>query len=95
MDANDYIFQRGDKVHFKGNKDFTALENTYVWACNPHIGWYVVQYPGGFPKENFLASMGCDGFESIHSSLLHDDFHYIYAEPEELFLVEKNQNGNK
>ena len=80
-------FKRGDKVNFKGNKDFSACTGTFVWAILAHLGLdlYVIEHHSGAPRSEFMSKPPFpDGFESIHSSLLREGCLYIYAGEEEL-----------
>lgn len=82
---------RGTKIE---KKDFKPVKNTFVWAINCHeMIRYVIQHEVGLPKEHFMADMGEDGFESIHSSQLDDDKKYIYCDEDELELVEKKKKA--
>jgi len=80
-------FKRGDKVNFKGNKDYRACTGTYVWAILAHesLFLYVIEHHSGKPRSDFFSKPPFpDGFESIHSSLLREGCTYIYAKEEEL-----------
>ncbi len=81
--------KRGDHVHFIGNENFIAIDDTYVWAIMAHMMvQLVIEHPDGHPKSSFikdyLAGKFPDGFEAIHSSQLRDGLKYIYANPSEL-----------
>jgi hypothetical protein len=82
------IFMRGDKVDFAGNDKYKSVKGTYVWAVNPHLCIeYVIEHPDGLDKSHFMATMGCDGFESIPSKELQKGLKYIYVEPNEIKKV--------
>jgi hypothetical protein len=73
------IFKRGDKVNFKGNKNYRAIKGTYVWAVNPHLCIeYVIEHPDGKTKDYFINNAN-DGFECIPSKELDCKLKYIYV----------------
>ena len=87
------VFQRGDRVRFTHKTDPSSnVDSTFVWAVMSHFQVkYVIGHDNGHPKSKFLATPPfADGFESIHSSYLKDDFTYMYADPECLTLLERN-----
>ncbi len=80
-------FKRGDKVHFKGNKNFKPVLGTYIWATNEHLMTaYYIQHPdGNITKEDKEHNDGFpDGFESPHSKYFGEGIKYIRVTAEEI-----------
>lgn len=83
-------FKRGDKVNFKGNKDYNPVSGTYVWAVSEHMMlMYYIQHPdGGVTKESISHNGGLpDGFETPHSKYFKQGLKYICVVPDELELA--------
>lgn len=85
------ILNRGDHVNFLGNNQFNAINGTYIWWTIRHLAYYyVIEHPNGYPKNHFVSKLeSMDGFESVPRKYLDDVKKYIYAQPEEVSLIEK------
>jgi hypothetical protein len=80
-------FNRGDKVNFKGNKHYSPVNGTYVWAVNVHMAlMYYIQHPDGDVTKEQIAHNGGlpDGFETPHSKYFKQGLKYICVIPDEL-----------
>jgi len=80
-------FKRGQKVNFKGNKQYKAVNGTYIWAVNDHmmIGYYIQHPDGVITKEKMAHNGGLpDGFESPHSKYFKEGLKYIFVSSDEL-----------
>jgi len=81
------VFKIGDKVNFKGNKDFQPVSGTYIWAINYHLALtFYIQHPfGNITKEIIKHNNGfADGFESPHSSKFKEGLKYICVNGDEI-----------
>lgn len=84
------ILKKGDKVSFKGNSEFKALNKTYIAAVSFHeMVFYHIEHPNGdYTKQKYKRNSGFpDGFEGPHSSNFEEGKKYIWAIPCQIELL--------
>lgn len=82
--------KKGDRVCFKGNREFKPLDETYIAAisCHEMLAYYIEHPDGNKTKQSIRRNGGFpDGFESPHSSDFEEGKRYIFAIPEEVKLL--------